>query len=65
MNGREPGLLIQAPAPGANLLVRGARALDPGEGIDGVLDVLVRDGRIPRDAEVLVFNTGSGASYRF
>jgi threonine synthase len=31
----------------------------------GVLDVLVRDGRIPRDAEVLVFNTGSGASYRF
>lgn len=30
-----------------------------------VLDQLVRDGRIPRDAEVLVFNTGSGASYRF
>ena len=26
---------------------------------------LVREGRIPRDAEVLVFNTGSGASYRF
>ena len=31
----------------------------------GVLDLLVRDGRIPRDAEVLLFNTGSGASYRF
>lgn len=31
----------------------------------GVLDLLVRAGRIPRDAEVLVFNTGSGASYRF
>jgi threonine synthase len=31
----------------------------------GVLDRLVREGRIPRDAEVLVFNTGSGASYRF
>ena len=46
MSGREPGLLIQAPAPGANVLVRGARVLDPGEGIDGVLDVLVRDGRI-------------------
>jgi threonine synthase len=30
-----------------------------------VLDLLVRDGRIPGDAEVLVFNTGSGASYRF
>jgi threonine synthase len=31
----------------------------------GVLDALVRDGRIPKDAEVVVFNTGSGASYRF
>src|SRR5438270_9548877 len=31
----------------------------------GVLDRLVREGRIPRDAEVLLFNTGSGASYRF
>ena len=26
---------------------------------------LLAAGRIPRDAEVLVFNTGSGASYRF
>jgi threonine synthase len=26
---------------------------------------LVAANRIPRDAEVLVFNTGSGASYRF
>ena len=26
---------------------------------------LVRAGRIPRDAEVVIFNTGSGASYRF
>jgi threonine synthase len=31
----------------------------------GVLDLLVRKGRIQKDAEVLVFNTGSGASYRF
>ncbi|MEP6621703.1 MAG: threonine synthase, partial [bacterium] len=31
----------------------------------GVLDTLVKQGRIARDAEVLVFNTGSGASYRF
>ena len=26
---------------------------------------LVAAGRIPADSEVLVFNTGSGASYRF
>ncbi len=30
-----------------------------------VLEKLVREGRVARDAEVLVFNTGSGASYRF
>ena len=30
-----------------------------------VTEELVAAGRIPRDAEVLVFNTGSGASYRF
>ena len=31
----------------------------------GVLERLVREQRIPADAEVLLFNTGSGASYRF
>ena len=31
----------------------------------GVLELLVREGRVPRGAEVLLFNTGSGASYRF
>jgi threonine synthase len=31
----------------------------------GVLARLVAERRIPADAEVLVFNTGSGASYRF
>jgi threonine synthase len=30
-----------------------------------VVAELVREGRVPKDAEVLVFNTGSGASYRF
>jgi threonine synthase len=30
-----------------------------------VLDLLVRGGRIASDAQVLLFNTGSGASYRF
>ena len=31
----------------------------------GVLALLVKERRIPADAEVLVFNTGSGASYRY
>jgi len=31
----------------------------------GVLEKLVRQKRIPDDAEVVLFNTGSGASYRF
>jgi threonine synthase len=30
-----------------------------------VTEQLIAAGRIPRDAEVVVFNTGSGASYRF
>jgi hypothetical protein len=30
-----------------------------------VTQELVAAGRIPKTAEVLVFNTGSGASYRF
>lgn len=32
----------------SDLLVRGGRVLDPSLGIDGVLDVLVRDGRVAR-----------------
>jgi dihydroorotase len=30
------------------LLLRGARVVDPAEGLDGPADVLVRDGRIER-----------------
>src|ERR1041384_6730687 len=30
-----------------------------------VTEQLIASGKIPRDSEVLVFNTGSGASYRF
>ena len=46
MNGRQAGRLVQAPGAGATLLVRGAHAFDPGEGIDARMDVLVRDGVI-------------------
>ncbi len=38
--------LVAGPAPLADVLVRGARVLDPGEGLDGTQDVLVRGGEI-------------------
>ena len=38
--------LFAAPAPAAELLVRGAHLVDPREGLDGPRDVLVRDGAI-------------------
>jgi dihydroorotase len=38
--------LVRAPAAPADLLVRDARVLDPGTGLDGVFDVLVRGGEI-------------------
>jgi dihydroorotase len=38
--------LFQAPAPPAQLLIRGAYALDPRAGLDAPHDVLVRDGAI-------------------
>ena len=43
----------------------GVDAAPEGGAALGVLDLLVRQGRIGADAEVVVFNTGSGASYRF
>ena len=39
-------ILVAAPRPPAELLLRGARVLDPRTGIDGPHDVLVRDGEI-------------------
>jgi dihydroorotase len=53
VSGREPGRLTQAPGRAADVLVRGARVLDPGEGIDGKLDVLVRAGEIAAIGEAL------------
>ncbi len=43
----------------------GVDAAPEGGAALGVLDLLVRQGRIGSDAEVVLFNTGSGASYRF
>ena len=43
----------------------GVDAAPEGGAALGVLQHLVREKRIAADAEVLVFNTGSGASYRF
>jgi dihydroorotase len=56
--------LVRAPAPAADVLVRGAHVLDPRSGLDGAHDVLVRAGEIaelgapgsvkaPRGAEVV------------
>ena len=53
MNAREPGRLIQAAGPRADVLVRGARVLDPGESIDARLDVLVRGGEVAALGEAL------------
>jgi dihydroorotase len=41
----EPKLTVR-PSPPAELLVRGARLLDPRAGIDGAHDLLVRDGEV-------------------
>jgi threonine synthase len=63
-----------AAAVSEDVIARDTLRLSRATGIDaapeggcalGVLDLLVRDGRVPRDAQVLLFNTGSGASYRF
>jgi dihydroorotase len=48
---REP--LVSASAPGADLLVRGARVLDPREGLDATVDVLVRGGTVAEIGEGL------------
>jgi len=38
--------LVLAPGPAADLLIRGAHALDPGAGVDRPADLLIRDGVI-------------------
>ena len=44
-------MLWQKDLPGANLVVRGARVLDPVEGIDARLEVRIDDGTIAEIAE--------------
>jgi dihydroorotase len=59
---RAPGLLTIRDAAPATLVIRGARVVDPATGLDGITDVLVRDGVIaglgdaiaaPGEAEVI------------
>ncbi len=49
--GPEVRRLIARPGPAANLIVRGARLLDPRVGLDAVRDLIVRDGEIAELAE--------------
>src|SRR3954463_2878015 len=39
-------MLTGMPSPGANLVIRGAKVLDPNTGVDGARDVVVRGGEI-------------------
>lgn len=45
--------LVQRPGPGASMVIRGARVLDPAAGIDEVRDLVVRDGVIGGDPDGL------------
>jgi dihydroorotase len=47
-----------APAPAAELLIKGARVVDPQAGIDGVRDVLIRKGRVAELGEALTAPKG-------
>jgi dihydroorotase len=53
--------LFHRPAPGADLLIGNAHVVDPRSGIDGVLDVLVRDGRIAELGPAGTLSAPSGA----
>jgi dihydroorotase len=53
-------LLVQAPAPAADLLIRQAHVLDPRTGIDGPHDVLVRAGEIAEIAPSGSLTAGEG-----
>ncbi|MDP4620710.1 MAG: hypothetical protein NWS72_00435, partial [Thermoleophilia bacterium] len=52
--------LPQRPGDAANVVVRGARILDPAAGIDRTGDLVVRDGVIGGDADGLEEVDGTG-----
>jgi dihydroorotase len=54
-----PPALDQADLPPADLLIRGARVLDPRAGLDGRADVLVRGGRVAEVGDGLVAPAGT------
>lgn len=54
-----PGFLDHAGGPPANLLIRGARVVDPRAGLDGTADILVRGGEIAEVGEALEAPQGS------
>ena len=66
-NGEAHAVSVDAIRAGTLRLSRasGVDAAPEGGCALAVTEELVAAGKIPRDAEVLVFNTGSGASYRF
>jgi dihydroorotase len=45
-----------------NLLIRGGRVIDPANGVDGVADVLILDGRVSRVGPGLAASPGAGTT---
>lgn len=52
--------LFHRDSPGGDVLIRGAHVLDPREGVDAVLDVLVRDGEVAELGDRLEGRAGPG-----
>jgi len=52
--------LVQKPGPAADVVIRGARVLDPAAGIDEVRDLVVRDGVVGGDPTGLEVVDGTG-----
>ena len=55
-----PEPLVQRPGPQASLLIRQASVLDPAAGVDGVFDILIKDGEIAEIAESGSLESGEG-----